>query len=944
LTVLIVAGAAGPEAARVHELARRNRGLDMRVLERGVYRGPHLYSHTPMIRIMLDLEELESWPTARLNGFTEALLERLPGLARHHCSLGRPGGFVERLEQGTWLGHVVEHVAVELQTLVGIEVTRGKTRSVRGREGVYNVMYAYQDEAVGLAAGRLALELVDDLLPRTPPPARQPLRGLEKIDAAPERVTDPFDFQARLEALRRLAARRALGPTTRALAEEARRRHIPVERLNDQSLLRLGWGVNQRRLQASISSQTSHLAVEAAGDKSLTKALLSAAGLPVPRGAVVRSAEAARTEAARLRGPAVVKPLNGNHGRGVSVGLTTPEQIDQAFAEAVKHGRSVIVEEQYVGADYRVLVIGGRIAAAAERRPAEVSGDGVRTVRRLIEALNEDPRRGEGHERVMTRVKIGPAVTSTLEGQGLGLDDVPAAGRVVRLVPTANLSTGGSAIDCTDEIHPENALICERAAQVIGLDIAGIDFLCPDIRRPVSETGGGIVEVNAAPGFRMHLEPSEGRPRDVAGRVLDLLYPRGSRARIPVIAVTGTNGKSTTVRMVAHMLARQGRRVGYTTTSGVYIGDRMIKAADASGPKSARMVLSDPSVEVAVLETARGGIVREGLGFDWCDIGAVLNVTEDHLGLGGVTDLSDLAAIKSVVTESVKRRGHSILNADDPETLRLARHAGGQVIWFTLEPEARMSGALLKHIADGGTAVNLEPVAGRPTLVLRCGERATPLISVREIPAALGGAARFNVANALAAAAMGHAYGLEPAAIADGLRTFVTDFAHNPGRLNIHDGHGFRVILDYAHNPGAMRALGELIEDLRASHGRVIGMVSIPGDRRDQDLREMGALATEIFDQIVFRERPDGRGRLPGEVLKLMAEGAEAAGCPPERITKVLGEPQAVVACLEMARPGDLVVLLPTQVEAVWNQMLAWRPGPRPQEGADADRSPTLHA
>ena len=904
----------------------------MRVIERAVYRGPHLYSQTPMIRIMVDLGELESWPTSRLAGFSDALLDRLPGLGRHGCSLGEPGGFVSRLEEGTWLGHVTEHVALELQTRAGMPVTRGKTRSVKGRNGVYNVMFAYQDEAVALAAGRLALELVDSLLP-------EPLRGLEGLEHVDDRLAGE-DWDARFESLRSLAARRSLGPTTMALAEAARRRGIPVQRLNDMSLLRLGWGSRQKRIQASITGDTSHLGIEAAGDKSLTKSLLAAAGLPVPRGAVVRTLDAAQREAARIRGPVVLKPLNGNHGRGVSVGLKTPEQVERGFAEAQKHGRQVIVEEQYVGSDYRVLVIGGEIVAVAERQPAHVTGDGRRTVLELIEELNRDERRGDGHEKVMTRVKLGPAVDASLAEQELALDSRPAKGRTVRLVPTANLSTGGSAIDRTDVIHPENALVCRRAAAVIGLDVAGIDFLCPDISQPVSKTGGGIVEVNAAPGFRMHLQPSEGQARDVAGPVIDMLYPRGSRARIPVIAITGTNGKSTTIRMVAHMMRLQGLNVGFTNTSGIYLNDQLIMAADASGPKSARMVLSDPMVDVAVLECARGGIVREGLGFDRCDVGAVLNVTEDHMGLGGVNTLDDLAAIKSVVTESVGRRGHSVLNADDPQTLRMARHAGGRVIWFTMSSERDMSGQLLKHIAEGGTAVNLERGDGGMEIVVRRGEEVTSIIDAAAMPATLNGAALFNVANALAATAIGHARGLSPYAIAEALRTFESSFEHNPGRMNVHDGHGFRVIMDYAHNPAALRAVGDLLGRLRPSHGRVIGMVSIPGDRRDEDLREMGAIATEIFDQIVFRERPDGRGREAGEVLRLMAEGALQAGCPPERITKVLGEPEAVEACLAMARPGDLVVLLPTKVESVWNQMLVWRPQPTAGAAAAAERQP----
>ncbi len=891
----------------------------MRIAECRVYRGPHLYSHTPMVRVQVDLGELEHWPTDRIEGFAGRLVAELPGLQKHGCCYGEPGGFLRRLADGTWLGHVTEHVALELQTLAGAPVTRGKTRSVKGSPGVYNVMFAYQDEAVGRLAGRIAFELVDFLLPPH-------LKGFEGLDLIADGEAGPFDLAQRVESLRRLVEKRALGPTTRALFDAARARRIPVERLNDMSLLRMGWGSRQKKVQASITSDTSFLAVEAAGNKAMAKQLLSRAGLPVPRGAVVRSAEEAVLEAARIRGPVVTKPLDGNHGRGVSVGLANADQVAAGFAAAVSHSRRVIVEELFTGRDYRVLVIGGKMVAAAERRPAQVVGDGRRTIAQLLDSLNADPRRGEGHEKVMTRVKTCAALDALLADQGLAMDSIPSSRRVVRLSATANLSTGGSALDCTDKVHPENRAICEKAASVIGLDVCGIDFICPDIGRPVRQTGGGIIEVNAAPGFRMHLQPSEGQPRDVAGPVIDALYPRGSNARIPVIAITGTNGKSTTVRMVAHMLRLQGLNVGYTSTSGIYRNGELVMEADASGPKSARLVLSDPTVDAAVLETARGGILREGLGFDRCDIGAVLNVTPDHLGVGSVQDLHDLAAVKSVVTESVSRRGWSVLNADDPLTLRMARHAGGQVAWFSMKPESELSGGLLKHIAEGGVMVGLEGDGSQRHIVIRKGPEVQPVCAVHEIPATLDGAAEFNVANALAATAIGFGHGLSPYAIAQALRTFSSDFAHNPGRLNIHDGHGFRVILDYAHNPAALRALGDMIRRLRPSYGRVIGCASMPGDRRDEDLREMGAISAEIFDHVVFRERPDGRGRAPGEVLRLMSEGAVAAGCPPDRMDAVLGEAEAMEACLRMAAPGDLVVLLPTKVEAVWRQILAFRP------------------
>ena len=560
----------------------------------------------------------------------------------------------------------------------------------------------------------------------------------------------------------------------------------------------------------------------------------------------------------------------------------------------------------------------------AERVPPRVVGDGRLSVRELVDIVNADPRRGLGHETVMTRIRVDEAAEALLLEQGLTPDGVPEAGREVWLRTTANLSAGGTAIDRTEEIHPDNAAIARRAALTIGLDVAGIDLLAPDIRRSVRETGGGVVEVNAAPGLRMHLQPSEGQARDVAAPIIEMLYPRGSRARIPVLAVTGTNGKSTVGRMVAHIFKAQGQTVGLTNTSGVYIGEERVSKADASGPKSARMVLRDPTVDVAVLECARGGILREGLAFDRCDVGAVLNVQPDHLGLKGVDTLEDLAAVKSVVVESVGRRGVSVLNADDPLTIRMARHAGGRVCWFSMRGGDETPGFVLKHIADGGLAVLHQPEEG--LIEIHDGDRRFRVCRADAIPATLAGAALFNVQNALAASAMAYGAGVEPEAIGRALSTFASTFEQNPGRLNLHEAHGFRVVLDYAHNPEALRALGRMIQAITPADRRSIAMISIPGDRRDAEIREMGEISAAFFDVMVFRETPDNRGRPRGEVVRLLKEGALHAGCEPERIHIVEEEPRAAQAALELAEPGDVVVLTPTGVEAVWSQVQAFAP------------------
>lgn len=892
----------------------------LRVIETGVYRGPHLYSQTPMVRIQVDLGRLEAWPTDTLPNFTRGLLDSLPGLGTHGCCYREPGGFVRRLHDGTWMGHVVEHVALELQKQTGAEVTRGKTRSVKGRPGVYNVMYAYEDEATALLAGRLALQIVNALLP----PGLRGVEGLDRVTPASDDIAAATTPALALPLLQQTARRGAFGPTTQSLVTAARRRGIPVTRLNSQSLVQLGWGSRQRRLRASVTDRTGLIASESAGDKSEAKALLSAVGCPVARGVVVRTVQQAQTEAKRLKAPLVVKPLDGNHGRGVTTGLRTETQIAEAFDRAAQHSRRIIVEEELPGRDHRILVIDGKVVAVAERVPAHVVGDGKHTIGELVAIVNNDPRRGDGHENMLTRIRTDEAAVAWLGRQGLSLETVPKKGRLVALASTANLSSGGEAIDRTDEIHPDNAAIARRAALAVGLDVAGIDMLAPDITRSIRETGGGIVEVNAAPGLRMHLAPSAGTPRDVAAPIIDMMFPKGSRARIPVLAVTGTNGKSTVGRMVSQIMRSTGKTVGLTNTSGVYVDDEQVYAGDASGPRSARMVFRDPTVDVAVLECARGGMLREGLAFDRCDVGAVLNVQADHLGLKGVNTLDDLAAVKSIVAESVSRRGVCVLNADDPLTIRMARHAGGRLCWFSMRGGDDAPGFLLKHIADGGLAVLLAPATGQ--IAIHDNGEVLPVCLATDIPATLEGKAAFNVQNALAAAAMAYGAGVSPAQIGTALSRFASTFEQNPGRLNVHDAHGFRVILDYAHNPDGIRALGTMVQALKPEGGRSIAMLSIPGDRRDEEIVQMGALGAELFDTLVFRETPDNRGRAAGKVIELMTQGAVAADCAPDRIIGIHKEEEAVLACLRMARPGDLVVLTPTRIESVWQQILDFKP------------------
>jgi cyanophycin synthetase len=904
----------------------------MNVVEVGVYRGPHYYGHTPMVRIQLDLGRLEHWPTDRIEGFADALLAALPGVGRHGCSLKVRGGFERRLRDGTWLGHVAEHVALELQTLAGSRATRGKTRSVKNRPGVYNVMFAYNEERVGLAAGRIALELVDSLLP-------EDLRGTSGLDRI-QALEGEFELDRRLATLRRMVRRTALGPSTRALVEEAQRRGIPVMRLDEKSLIQLGHGRYQQKIRASITGRTSLVAADLAGDKAMTKKLLDESGVPVPRGAVVRDAEAAVRAARRLRYPLVVKPLDGNHGRGVTIGIENEEQLRSGFGEAQAQARrgDVIVEQYFEGNDHRILVVGGRMIAVAERIPARVVGDGISSIRRLVEAVNRDPRRGAGHENVMTRIRIDGQVEAFLARSGLTPDSIPEAGQAVPLRATANLSTGGTAVDRTNEIHPDNAEIARRAALIVGLDVCGVDFVCPDIGRSVRETGGGVIEVNAAPGLRMHIEPSEGPPRDVARPIIEMLFPRGRPARVPIIAITGTNGKSTVARMVKHILRYTGRTVGLTSTTGVYVNDILTHEGDATGPRSARMILRDPTVEVAVLETARGGLLREGLAYEEADIAACLNVSADHLGLKGIETVEDLAHVKRVVVEAVRRGGFSVLNADDPLTVKMARKARGRLIWFSLNGGAEMSPMLREHVDRGGMAVVREPGPEGGLIVLYDDARRETIMKAGDIPATLHGMAEFNVANSLAAIAIALAHEVPILTLRSAMAQFRSTFEQNPGRLNVHDAHGFRVIVDYAHNAAGLEALGKVVRGLSHRYKRTIGAVSIAGDRRDEDIIEMGRIAASIFDELIFREDPYTRGRPRGEVMNLLKSGALESGRAEEHLHLIAGERASTAAALAMGRPGDLVVVTPTDVMGAWQQVNDFRPaaaGRTPLTAAD---------
>lgn len=887
----------------------------MKFVERSVYVGPNLYASFRVIRFRVDLGRLEEWPSVRLGKpFTDQLVEVLPGLKEHGCSYGEPGGFLRRLteDEGTWLGHIFEHVAIELQNMAGEDVTFGRTRGT-GTPGEYDVVYEYRDDKVGLAAGRLARTLLLSLLPE------KALNGVEGID--PE-----FDWESERDSFIRFVQRNAFGPSTAALVKAAEERDIPWLRLNEYSMVQFGHGRWQQRIQATVTSLTSHIAVEIASDKEETNRILADLGLPVPEQRLVYGPEEAVRAAEKIGYSVVVKPFNGNHGRGVSLDLQHSEHVKVAFEKARDHSRAVIVEKFATGFDHRILVVDGEVVAVSKRVPGHVVGNGVSTIEQLLEVVNQDPRRGIGHEKVLTKIELDYQATRLLELLGYTPETVPAQDEVVYLRSTGNLSTGGTAVDLTDVIHPDNAGMARRTARAIGLDIAGVDFITDDITKSYKDAGGVICEVNAAPGFRMHTNPAEGKPRDVAGPVLDMLFPPGKPTRIPILAITGTNGKTTTARMLAHIYKLSGKRVGLAATEGVYIDGQLSVAGDMTGPTAARMILRDPSVEVAVLETARGGLLRAGMGYRRADVSACLNVKADHLGLSGIDTLEQLAAVKRIVIEAAKNT--AVLNADDPLCLKMSGHTTAEhVLYVTTNPSHEL---VRVHVRAGGRAIGLEEGINGHMITLYDNGAHMPLLWTHLIPATLEGKALHNVQNAMFAAAMAYCGGVKLEDIRHGLRTFDTTFFQAPGRMNIFDAHPFRVILDYGHNPHAILAMCDLVDQFTI-RGRKIVVLAAPGDRRDQDIAKIATNAAGHFDHYICR-RDDGlRGRGEDEVPELLRDALLGAGVPEDSIQLVPSEVEAVDTALRMGQSDDLILIFADALTRTWNQIT--------QFGADSHRA-----
>lgn len=859
----------------------------MRILKTQTLRGPNYWSirRNKLILMLLDLEELTEKPSNELTGFYDGLSQVLPSLIEHHCSRGHRGGFLERVKEGTLMGHIVEHVALELQELAGMPVGFGRTRET-STPGVFNVVFEYIEEQAGRYAGRAAVRLCKSIVETGTYPARE----LEQD------LTD----------LKELCANTALGPSTETIIKEAEARKIPWMWLSARAMLQLGYGANQKRIQATLSNNTSILGVELACDKEGTKTILENAGVPVPKGTVIEYLDELEQAIADIGGyPIVIKPLDGNHGRGITININdlTEAEIAYDIASKSSKSRSIIVERYYKGNDHRVLVIDYKVVAVAERVPAHVVGDGKSSIKQLIELTNQDPKRGNGHDNVLTKIIVDKTSQAVLEKQGYDLNSVLPPKEIAYLRATANLSTGGVAIDRTDEIHPENLWLAQRVAKIIGLDIAGIDIVTSDISKPIRETGGVIVEVNAAPGFRMHAAPSEGLPRNVGASVLEMLFPNQAPNSIPIIAITGTNGKTTTTRLTAHIYRQTGKVVGFTATDGIYIQEYLVEKGDNTGPYSAGAILRDPTVEVAVLETARGGILRSGLAFESCDIGVVLNVAADHLGLGGIDTIDQMARLKGVVAEAVRPGGYAILNADDPRVAAMAKKVSCKVAYFSMNPDNPI---IVEHARRNGMAAIYESgylsiLEGKWTLRV---EKAV------NIPMTMGGMAPFMIANALASCLAAFAQGVDIEKIRQGVRTFEVSADQIPGRMNLFNLGEYHALVDYAHNPHGYKAVGDFVKNWQ---GTRIGVVGGPGDRRNEDLILLGNISAQIFDRIVIKEDEDPRGREPGEVADLIGKGI----CQENSNIKyevVLQETEAINTALNHAQANNLVVVFPDKI------------------------------
>lgn len=866
-------------------LQKFQKPLLMNILNINVISGPSKWSlkRYPLVVMQLDIGDLEYRPTNEIAGFHERIKTLIPGLYEHHCSEGEPGGFFARVKDGTWIGHVIEHIAIELQVKAGIEAGFGRTRGT-GEKGHYYVVFDCADDESGRLVAEKAVLIAQHLVDGT-----------------------ETDLDKHINEIRKTKTENRPGPSTASILKEAALRGIPVIKLEDNSSWQLGYGCNQKRISATITSSTSYNAVEIACNKENCRDLLKSMSVPIADGAAIESLDELNQSVKTLGFPLVIKPADSNQGRGVITNITTAEQAEIAFRFASTISERVIIERYIPGFDYRLLMVDGKLAAAAKRTPAHVVGDGKSTVQQLVNEVNRDSRRGDGHENVLTKIKVGPAAKFILSQKNYNLKTILPANEVLHLDYAANLSKGGTAEDVTDRVHPDVVKLASRVSKIIGLDICGIDLIAQTLTKPLADTGGVVLEVNAAPGFRMHLDPSSGTPRNVASPVLDMLFPKSKESRIPIIAVTGTNGKTTTTRLISHIMKEAGRQVGYTTTDGIYMNDELLMKGDCGGPKSAELILKDPTVDTAVLECARGGILRAGLGFDQCDAAVVTNIAADHLGMKGINTLDQMADVKSVVPERVHPGGYAILNADDERVYAMRKNIQCTPVLFSMKEDGER---ILWHRKAGGICV----VFSENKVTIWDEAKTIVIDDIENIPLSFGGRALFMIENILAAVAIAYTQKVSPEVIRKSLKSFKPSPEQTPGRMNLFKFENHDVLVDYCHNPAGLVAIKEFIDN--SSYNYKTGIICGLGDRREEDSLEFGRLSAELFCKIIIREDTDLRGKAAGETSAIVKRGVERSGLKPP-VECIPNEKEALLFAMDNALPGTLVMLCVENIEEI---------------------------
>ena len=848
----------------------------MRIIDTKIFSGRNIYSHKPVIKVLVDLEELSDKTTVDFDGFNDYLLDLFPSLIEHHCGLRKHGGFVERINEGTYFAHVVEHLILELQAILGYEVFFGKTR-MEESPSLYNMIIEYGNENVAVECVKQSIYIIESII-----------------------RNESIDLTNILYDLNEIKERYELGPSTKAIFDEAKKRGIPVRRLGNDSILELGYGKYSRLVQAALTDSTNSISIDISCNKQLTKQLLMESNIPVSYGDIANSMDEALEIASEIGYPVVLKPLDGNQGKGVVLNISSPEELEDNFRIPRRYSDSILVEKYIQGKDYRVLVVKDKVSAVAERRAPKIVGDGIHTIKELVSMENANELRGYGHEKPQTKIRLDRVALNYLEKNNLTEYSVPEVGQIVKLRSNGNISTGGSAIECTNNIHPYNIELAVKAAKIIGLDIAGIDIITKDISKPITDCGGAIIEVNAVPGLRMHLHPTIGNSTNVASDILDSIYPKGAPYSVPIVATTGTNGKTTTTRLIGHSLSRAGKKVGMTTSSGIYIDNKCMLKGDNTGPVSARNVLSSKEIDIALLEVARGGLVRKGLGYDVADVAILTNIGDDHIGLDGIESVEDLAFAKSLVLEAIKPNGYSVINADDKMAEYLINRASGKLILFS---QTHNNEILVKHIKEGNIALCIE----EDSIYIYNNFEKTKLIDLNSIPITFNGTLECNVENVLAGSSALYGLGTPLDTIREGLNTFRCDVKMNPGRFNIFELGNIKVMIDYGHNIGGYEEVGKFISKLNVS--RSIGIIGVPGDRSDEQIFNIGVRCSKIFSKVYIKEDMVLRGRKPGEVTNILYEGLLSGNFNEDNIKIVPSEIEALKIAVSESEDGDFVTL-----------------------------------